>query len=70
MYILMQIRKAQIATLVLLCLFSNIARSQKQFTVLSPDQTITVQFSLKQGKAFYSISKGKEVVLEASKLGE
>jgi hypothetical protein len=40
----MPIRKTQAVTLVLLFLFSNIARSQKQFTVLSPDKTIAVQF--------------------------
>jgi hypothetical protein len=46
----MPIRKTQAVTLVLLFLFSNIARSQKQFTVLSPDKTIAVQFFLQPGK--------------------
>ncbi|MCC9165784.1 glycoside hydrolase family 97 protein [Pontibacter harenae] len=48
---------------------SQQALSQKEYTLASPDKSITVAFELKNSKPVYAINKGGELVLEESKLG-
>ncbi|WP_231491576.1 glycoside hydrolase family 97 protein [Pedobacter sp. Leaf170] len=57
-------------SLIFLLLFSNgILKAQNSNAVSSPDNNLTVKFKMSNGKAYYSIFKKNEQVLEASALG-
>lgn len=62
-------KTSQFILLLLLCSAFATAKAAKPLQVTSPDGHITISFTVKNGNAFYTVSKDKKIVIEPSALG-